>query len=126
MSAVAFTLCEHAAKGSATTNAAEPSTVAIKHPGRTSATSAMLSSALSFARLTLTLPKLMARMHRTIQNFFIEALFIYLTFILWRLVFKLFVFGEDKLYLSCMSHKSARIAVMIKSFQGRELDAHYF
>jgi predicted metal-dependent hydrolase len=35
------------------------------------------------------------------------------------------VFGEDKLYLLCVSHKSVRIAAMIESFRGRELDAHY-
>src|ERR1035438_3448608 len=39
--------------------------------------------------------------------------------------FKLFVFGRGVIYPARVSHKSARIAAMIESFQGRELDAHY-
>src|ERR1017187_4923183 len=40
-------------------------------------------------------------------------------------VFKLFVFGRGVIYPARVSHKSARIAAMIESFQGRELDARY-
>jgi hypothetical protein len=39
--------------------------------------------------------------------------------------FKLFVIAGRVNYLKPVSHKSARIAVMIESLQGRELDARY-
>ena len=39
--------------------------------------------------------------------------------------FKLFVIAGRVNYLKRVSHKSARIAVMIESLQGRELDARY-
>jgi len=40
-------------------------------------------------------------------------------------VFKLFVFEGKIIYPARVSHKSARIAAMIESFQGQELDARY-
>jgi hypothetical protein len=51
-------------------NTAEPSKVATKQPGRTSATSVMVAmDRSSAARLTLRLPKLMTVTHRPVINF---------------------------------------------------------
>jgi predicted metal-dependent hydrolase len=39
--------------------------------------------------------------------------------------FQVICFPNVKLYFERVSHKSARIATMIESFRGQELDAHY-
>ncbi len=127
VSAVCRMLWDAAANGRATTNTTEPSIVAMKQPGRTSATSVMAAMELSSARQKFTLPKPTVMTHNRINNF---------VFIILRLdcglklrraarLFKLFVIGGGIIYSFGVSHKSARIAAMIKSFQGQELDARY-
>lgn len=43
----------------------------------------------------------------------------------WQAAFQVICFHRPNRYLGRVSHKSARIAQMIESFQGQDLDAHY-
>jgi hypothetical protein len=132
--AVERTLPEAAAMGRATTNTTDPSTVARKQPGRTSATSVMAAMELSSARLMEMLPMAMVTAKNRAKNLiFIKRNgpinFVNLALLV-RLrpvaaLFKLFVTGRRLIYPAGVSYKSVRIAGIIESLQGHDLDARY-